>query len=429
MKTFSYRSVFLVIVWEVLIAVISGCERDPDPEPEEHNNLTPEIAWQIMDEFYLWNEDLPVIDPANYDTPQDVLEEMRNTTYDRFSYIETTEAFLQYYEQGIYIGHGFSLKYDADGKLRVAFVYGEAPADLAGVKRGWIVEAINGTAIEPFSNYLELIGSDSLDVENNFRFTDIGGNQVNLSILKKEVDIKSILHQEVIDLNGVPTGYLVFNHFIEPAIEDLEDAFTFFRDSAVEEFVIDLRYNRGGLESVYIFLAGLIGGSHTAGKIFTKYIHNQKQATRNKVVWAENYDISLDVDRVAFITTRSSASASELVLNGLRPYLEVRSFGESTYGKPVGMYSWQFEDFTFVPICFKYTNANDEGDFYDGLVPDVYVVDDLTVPFGDPEEDCLKAALEYLKTGVLPPAGIKKVDRISIPLFEPPGLKFEIGAI
>jgi len=427
MRIFSYRSVLLLIVCVGLIAVQTSCERDPDPEPE--NNLTPEIAWQVMDEYYLWNEDMPVIDPASYDTPHEILEVLRDPSYDRFSYIETTEEFLAYYEQGVYVGHGFSLKYDKGGNLRVAFVYGGAPADQAGVKRGWIIDAINGTTIEPYSSYFDLLGSDEVDVENIFSFYDNTQNQVDLTIVKKEVDIKTVLHKEVIDLDGTPTGYMVFNHFIEPALVELEIAFTEFQTAGVEEFVLDLRYNRGGLETVYTYLAGLIGGTRTEGQIITKYIHNEKQASRNKIIRTENYSNSLDIDRIAFITTGSSASASELVLNGLKPYLEVRSFGESTYGKPVGMYSWQFEDYTFVPICFKYTNADDEGDFYDGLIPDVYIVDDLTVPFGDPEEDLLKAALEYIKTGVLPPSGIIKSDRIRIPLIEPSGLKFEIGAI
>ena len=429
MKVHYSRISFLLIIAVLFVVAFNACERDdPEPEPEEQNNLTPEITWQIMNAFYLWYQTMPAINPVNYETPQEVLEVLRNTTFDRFSYVESTEEFLAYYQEGVYIGHGFSLKYDEQGDLRVAFVYEGAPADQAGVDRGWIIESINGTYIEPFSNYFDLIGDDEVGVQNNFGFTDNSGNQVSLTIDKQEVDIKSILHQEVFDVNGTKVGYMVFNHFIEPALSELEEAFTSLQDSGVEEFVLDLRYNRGGLETVYTYLAGLVGGEHVNGKVFTKYIHNDKQSTRNKVVFTESYDISLDVDRISFITTGSTASASELVINGLKPYMEVKSFGEYTYGKPVGMYSWQFDDYTLVPICFKYTNVNDEGDFYNGLAPDVDIPDDLTVPFGDPEEDCLKAALEYIRTGTLP-EGAVKADRLKKPVYEPPGLKFEIGAI
>jgi hypothetical protein len=129
-----------------------------------------------------------------------------------------------------------------------------------------------------------------------------------------------------------------------------------------------------------------------------------------------------------FITTGSTASASELIINGFKPWLEVRSFGENTTGKPIGMYAWQFDDYTFVPICFRFLNANDEGDFYEGLAPDVYVPDDLTVPFGDTEEDCLKAALQYLETGVLPAPGARKAGRIPVPEYLH-GIRTEMGAI
>ena len=424
------RFLYVLLAVLVLIDLQYGCEREPEPEPEPGpNNLTPLLAWQIMDEFYLWNETMPVINPADYTTPQDVLEALRNTTYDRFSYIEDTEAFNQYFHEGKYIGHGLSLKFAEDGKLRVAFVYKNSPADHAGIDRGWTLLSINGTNIEPFTDYTDLLGGEQVGTVNTFVFTDLNQEQVDLSMSKQEVYINSVLHSEIFDIDGIKAAYLVFNHFIQTALPELDSIFTEYSTTGVDELILDLRYNSGGMESVYSYLAGLIGGTVTEGKVITRYVHNKKQTSRNREIRAETYFNSISVDRVLFITSRSTASASELIINGLKPFLEVRSFGDNTTGKSVGMYIWQYEDYTFVPICFKFVNANDEGDFYDGLVPDVYVTDDLTVPFGNPEEDCLKSALHYLETGLLESPGTRKAGLIPVPEYLPAGVRSEIGAI
>ena len=428
MKNIAGRFLYILLLALSLPYLQSGCKKETEEQPVLQN-LTPLLAWQIMDEFYLWNETMPVINPADYATPQDVLETLRDTTYDRFSYIEDTKTFNQYFQEGTYIGHGLSLKYAEDGKLRVAFVYNGSPADQAGIERGWTLLSINGTTIEPFTDYTDLLGDDRVGVVNDFLFANLEGKQVELSMSKQKVNINTVLHSEIFDVNGIKTAYLVFNHFIEPAMDELDSVFTIYSTTGVGDLILDLRYNSGGMESVYTYLAGLIGGTITEDKVITRYVHNKKQTARNRELKAESYFNSISVDRILFITTRSTASASELIINGLKPWLEVRSFGDNTNGKPVGMYIWQYEDYTFVPICFRFLNANDEGDFYEGLTPDVYVADDITVPFGDPEEDCLKSAVHYLETGKLEAPGTRKAAVIPVPQYFPPGVRAEIGAI
>ena len=428
MKKIKGRLLYILFVWLVLLYLPSGCEKDPEPEPEPQN-LTPLLAWQIMNDYYLWNETMPVIDPSNYNTPQDVMEALRNRTYDRFSYIEDTEAFNQYFQEGKYIGYGLSLKYAEDGILRVAFVYHNSPADHAGINRGWALQSINGTNIEPFSDYTDLLGEDQAGIVNSFIFTDLDQQEVSLSMTKQEVNINSVLHSQIIEIGDTTVAYLVFNHFIQTSLVELDSIFTEYSSTGVDELILDLRYNRGGMESVYSYLAGLIGGTITENQVITKYVHNNKQAISDREIRAESFFNSISVDRVLFITSRSTASASELIINGLKPLIEVRCFGDNTYGKPVGMYIWQYDDLTFVPICFRFLNANDEGDFYDGLVPDVYVTDDLALPFGNPGEDCFQSAMNYLETGILEAPGIRKAARVPVQEFLPAGIRSEIGAI
>jgi hypothetical protein len=112
----------------------------------------------------------------------------------------------------------------------------------------------------------------------------------------------------------------------------------------------------------------------------------------------------LSLNRIFFIGTENTASASELMINGVKPYVESILAGSTTHGKPVGMYVFEFRDYDWVvlPVCFKYSNADNEGDFYDGLQPALSAEDDITRDFGDPEEASLKAILDYIETGVIP---------------------------
>ncbi len=110
----------------------------------------------------------------------------------------------------------------------------------------------------------------------------------------------------------------------------------------------------------------------------------------------------LTLNRMFFIATRNTASASELLINGVKPYITSDiTAGDTTHGKPVGMYAFPFTyyDYVVLPVSFKYTNANDEGDFYEGIAPNLQAMDDLTRDFGDPQEESLKAILDYINTG------------------------------
>ncbi len=129
--------------------------------------------------------------------------------------------------------------------------------------------------------------------------------------------------------------------------------------------------------------------------------------------WDESYkfvrtESPLGLDRVVFITSRSSASASEVVINSLKPYVNVTIVGDTTHGKPAGMNIWGYPfpsnsnpdpdyEYVFAPITFEYVNSAGEGRFYEGMVPDIMAADDITRDFGDPQEASLAAAIGFLQ--------------------------------
>jgi hypothetical protein len=136
----------------------------------------------------------------------------------------------------------------------------------------------------------------------------------------------------------------------------------------------------------------------------------------------------VNIDRLVFITTNNTASASEAVINGLKPYMKVVLVGSTTHGKPVGMYTFQHNDYLLVPICFQLTNSLGDGDYFSGIPVDAERIDDLTKDWGNTDESCLKESLFYTENGYFsnqPPVKSKAI-QYPMPL---KGIQNEIGAL
>ena len=164
------------------------------------------------------------------------------------------------------------------------------------------------------------------------------GAQRRVSMVKRAVVIPTVSNTTVFDVGGRRVGYIFFRNFVEPSFEALAQAFATLQAGGATEVVLDLRYNGGGLVDVAQYLASLLGGSRTAGQVFAEYFHNDKNAFRNEVLRFETQPGALTLNRLVVITTQGSASASELVINSLRPFIPVVIVGDRTYGKPVGQY-------------------------------------------------------------------------------------------
>jgi C-terminal processing protease CtpA/Prc len=189
---------------------------------------------------------------------------------------------------------------------------------------------------------------------------------------------------------------LVFNTFNGLAIEELDKVFAEFNAANVDELVIDLRYNGGGLVSAAQHFASLMVPSQNVGDLFVAEEFNDKNSDLNNLLFFEETEQNLTgINRILFITTGGTASASELVINGLKPYIDVAIIGQNTSGKYVGASLVTFEDYTFVPITFQSANAN--GDvFIGGFTPDIDANDDITHNFGDVNEEMFGTALDFL---------------------------------
>ncbi len=404
---FFKRNILFYLLPVILLLYLHSCSKE---DISDEFIVNSEI-YSLMRDIYLWYEYIPDVNIGSFETPYELMDYLRYKPLDKWSYVMPKDEYLQYFEQGEMIGHGLLLGADSSGIIRILFLYTSADAYKQGVRRGWIVNRINDIVIT-MDNFSELIGPREIGIRNKFEFINPEGKYITLYLIKETLDITPVLYHEIISGSNKFIGYMVFQDFIDAAISEIDDVFTEFKNNKIDELIIDLRYNTGGSVSVAEHLAGWIAGNQNSDRAFVKFIHNNKHTDLDTVFNLPYNENGLDLERIFFIGTNVTASASELLINGLEPYMDVRLIGNNTHGKPVGMYALPFTDYNYVvlPVCFKYTNANDKGDFYDGLVPDSYREDDVTRGFGDPQEDCLEEILNILENGT-PSASRKKSTR------------------
>ncbi|MCK5463012.1 MAG: hypothetical protein KAI95_08340 [Bacteroidales bacterium] len=408
-----YRLIHGLLVVCMAFLLIT-CERDI-LNPEQ-NKLTKSVLYEVMKEWYLWYETMPVVNPDDYHSLNSLLDALRYSPTDRWSYVMSTEEYDRYYDRGEYIGHGIGLIGDAGGNLWTGWVYEESPAQDQGIERGWIILSINGENITNETNLDSLLGDNEVGVMNSFTFRKPGGQTINLDIEKQIVDINSVLYSDIINVNDTKVGYLVYQHFLVTSVEELDTVFKGFQDNQINDIIVDLRYNPGGQVDVAQHLGSLIAGEYAIKRNFVILEYNDQKSERNltRPFLDVEYMMTPTPERVFFITTARSASASELVINGLlgltgltRPF-EIYLVGDDTHGKPVGSISARYVDSTLIPITFRYMNRKNEGGFFDGLPANSYIEEDITKDFGDPEEPLLQEVLYFIENGSFTGTGVKK---------------------
>jgi C-terminal processing protease CtpA/Prc len=220
-----------------------------------------------------------------------------------------------------------------------------------------------------------------------------------VSLTKATVTIPTVAAVRTFEVGGRRIGYVLFHNFVTPSTAALDAAFAQLQKEGASDLVLDLRYNGGGLVSVAQHLADLIGGLRTNGMLMARYVHNDRQSARNSSLYFGDAPAAVSAPRLIAITTRASASASELVINALKPYMPVAVVGDNTYGKPVGQYGFRFCGKILYPVAFSIRNASDQGDYFGGFPPDCAAPDDLGFLLGDPREGSLAEALHYSVNG------------------------------
>ena len=354
-------------------------------------------------DIYLWYKDLPDPSPTGFTSPEAYLEAVRYKQLDTtYSYIANKAESDAFFSESQFIGVGLSTRPTGPAELRIAQVFPGGPAADAGLARGDYLLAINGRAVGDLLRTGEIdsiFGANQIGVPVTLAWRSLQGVELQATLTKRLVTIPTVSQTGVFDLPAARVGYVHLRNFVTPSTEALNVAFRSFIDAGANELVLDLRYNGGGLVSVAQHLGGLIAGAPSRDQIFIQFVHNDKNTARNSALRLAVPPAALGVPRLVVIATRASASASEAVINGLRPFMTVTVVGDTTFGKPVGQYGYDFCDKTLFPVAFEGRNARGEGDYYSGIAADCAAADDLQHPLGDAGEASLAEALRFLRTG------------------------------
>jgi carboxyl-terminal processing protease len=402
----------------LFLSFFVSCKKDNvDNSASGTASMARDSLYYIMNEWYLWYNLMPGVNKADYADPYELLEAMRYKPKDRWSFILNHDEYLAQ-KYGTFVGHGFRIGVDSLDNARIAMIYDNSDLYSKGVRRGWIVKKVNGTDIAPIiiardsAAYSNLLGKSEAGITNTFVFQKPDGTEETISSTKSSFEMNTVLLADTLQLSSGMTGHLVFESFFYPAPTELESAFSFFIANDVKDLILDLRYNSGGSLGIAQTLASYIAGNSRVGHDFAILSFNNKHNNENFSVPFLNTSYSLDLQRIVVITSRSTASASEDVINGLRPFVNVVCIGDTTDGKPTGMIEWNITNQYYIyPVMFEVVNDNNEGDFYGGIIPHELAVDDITHDFGDRKELCLKEAINYLETGSVATKGVSTFRR------------------
>lgn len=381
-----------LIFISILLLLLSSCSSlFPNPKKELTAN---DYIYETFKEWYLWYDEIPKVDPNDYDDYTSLIKAIKSDI-DRWSYAGSYTEINNMFFKSEFKGFGSGFIIDYDQQIKVTKVYSDSPMGKLGVERGWVLNSVNGFNIENLDKVNEALASNEAV---DFVFTDYSNQQHQHSIKKESFVMNTVLYSDVIEIENQRIGYLVFDSFTETSVPEIESVIDLFNSKNITNLIVDLRYNGGGLNSTAHMLMSAIGGKKVDGKVISISKNNDKKSKQDVSTIADYDGATLDVDKIYFITTSGTASASELVINNISPYIDIVLVGSTTHGKPVGMYVITFKeiDLAVLPISFIITNSLGYGDYFDGIPVNIPEVDDLNHRFGDPEEAMLKTTINHM---------------------------------
>jgi carboxyl-terminal processing protease len=423
----------LTVLRVVVVALLLPVPVLAQSGPRNCSTLTQNLyVRDVLDEYYYWYSELPRLNASNYASPEAYLEAARFRPLDTsFSYITSRAANAAFYGDSQFVGLGISTQ-TSETDVRVLQVFPDSPASEAGLGRGDRIVEIDGRRVADLVASGQ-IGNAFGPVEEGVSVAIVfqlrAGGERRATLTKRVVTIPTVSLTRTFQVDGRTVGYLFFRNFVEPSYDALSSAFAALREAGATDLVIDMRYNGGGLVDVAVHLGSLVGGAVTNGRVFATFQHNDKNDDLNETLRFESQPEALTLPRLYVITTRASASASELLINSLRPHIPVTVIGDATYGKPVGQYGFNFCDKVLAPVAFALVNADGQGDYFGGIPADCQAADDISNDLGTAEEASLREALTVIRTGACSaPRSTSETLRVAAPAFRATGWQSVINA-
>ncbi|SFT66163.1 Peptidase family S41 [Algoriphagus locisalis] len=445
-STLITRALFAVI----LSGLLWSCDKDEDQDPIIEEPTEPTLEedinnwiFAVMNEVYYWRENMrtPI---AKTSDPTAYFNSLLNIPTDRFSVIYPDYQELINSLQGISLDPGYEAKWygvaDSDDVYgEVIYTKENSPSSSLDLKRGDLIISINGTRLSR-SNFSELRGQTGIThTISTLRFneeTSAYEPKEDLSITPVQFSEDPNFLDSVYTIGDQKIGYVVYNFFAPGTTDDntkydqeMDAVFEKMKAENINNLVLDLRYNGGGFVSSAVNLASLIGPGVSSSDIFSKTKYNSflmenveglRNDNRNFLNKPQNLGNILTGNRLYVLTSSGTASASELIINGLKPYMDVFLIGDVTYGKNVGSIAIEDEEnpknaYGLLPIISQSFNSLDQSDYTTGFVPNVAINENTErlQTLGDVNEIMLRTAIEQI-TGTPSSARVTKLDRIEL---------------
>ncbi len=387
---------------------------------------------ELLKDRYLWYREVPVsIDYSNFDSPQQTLDFIKYHDKDRYSFITEAQAFDSLFNAGQYIGYGFSYLIDTMGRVKLKFVYHDSEAGRAGLQRGDEILTINGQTVAKINaaqSWDTVFGADKQGVPLDMLVRKKDGSTLTVQMKKSIVNINTVLSYSIIHQSAENIGYLMFNSFLSTSLSELEPVFAEFKAQGVSRVILDLRYNGGGSVFVAEELASYLYDNQNSQQLFGLLQQNDKHRELNSRYFFHSKANELHLQQLVVITTGATASASEMIINGLKPYIEVKTVGSTSYGKPVGMNGREFCGKIILPITFQIYNVRHQSGYFNGIPADCNVADDVSYTLGDQREPMLAEALRMTRGMACSRTSARPATRPPVASHAPP-LRDMIGAI
>lgn len=445
------------------------------PYPDKQGSLLDELNWlrSWTNDLYLWFGEVVDQNPANFSSDASYFAVLKTTATtasgapkDKFHFTYPTATWESLSQTGVDVGYGADFDIIAGTPPRdvvVAYTEPGSPAAVApaSLTRGAEILTIDGVDLVNADDQASVntlnagLAPQTVGESHVFSILDPGASTPR-TVTLAAINVTSTPVQDVhtiITADGGLVGYMLFNDHIATAEEELVTAFSQLKSAGVTDLVLDIRYNGGGYLDIASEVAYMIAGAApTTGQTFDLQQFNSKYPTADPVTGqtitpvgfhstTQGYSTTaglalptLNLPRVFVLTTASTCSASEAIINSLQGVnVQIIQIGSTTCGKPYGFYPQDNCGTTYFSIEFQGVNAKGFGDYPDGFtpqntvgtqgipVPGCSVADDFTHALGDSSEGLLSSALGYRLTSACPaPTGIAPVPPLAAGAYLPP---------
>lgn len=408
--------------------VITSCNNNDDDDDDNDDSIDEttlkvnKFINTVMSDVYLWCDEMPDIDYTQESDPEEYFDKLLYED-DKWSYITDDIEALESSLNGNETAYGWALAFGIFSNTQnvfaiVKYVYPETPAAEAGFKRGDIIIQMNDADITQ-DNYTDLLYSSSMSVTTGIYSSGSISAGSTYSMTAQELSLNPVLKTAIVEESGHKIGYIFYAQYIKGYNNCIDTALQNMKNKNITDLVLDLRYNSGGHIAAAQHLCSALAPTSVVNNSSTlvtfewndkyqTYWEQNNTTSQLEVNFDSEVSVKMGLSSIHILTGNYTASASELTITGLSPYMDVTTIGDTTYGKYTGMstfspediysdesYYSDFSNWGLMPIIIRYANSEGVTDFKNGFAPDYLVDDDLfdTYPLGNQNDPLFAAAI------------------------------------